>query len=99
MRFTYSYDGLGAYPHNWWLQLAAEWGISALIAFAIAFRCVDRADEWNPRDGRQSSIVFCRKSGRNRRICRLVGRHTLRRLYGHPNESIVFRGRVCPCAR
>lgn len=37
MHFAYSYNGLGAHPHNWWLQVAAEWGIPALIAFAIAF--------------------------------------------------------------
>jgi O-antigen ligase len=37
MHFAYSYNGLAAHPHNWWLQVAAEWGVPALIAFAVAF--------------------------------------------------------------
>lgn len=27
MHYAYSYNGEGAHPHNFWLQLAAEWGL------------------------------------------------------------------------
>lgn len=34
MHFAYTYNGLGAHPHNFWLQLLAEWGIPATVCFA-----------------------------------------------------------------
>ena len=38
MHYAYSYNGEGAHPHNFWLQIAAEWGLPAagvLLAAAI----------------------------------------------------------------
>jgi len=31
MHFAYEYNGEGAHPHNFWLQLAAEWGLPAAL--------------------------------------------------------------------
>jgi putative inorganic carbon (hco3(-)) transporter len=36
MHFAYVENGLGAHPHNFWLQLAAEWGIPATLLFVSA---------------------------------------------------------------
>jgi putative inorganic carbon (HCO3(-)) transporter len=41
MHFAMVNNGLGAHPHNIWLQLAAEWGLPALLLFvAVAFHLV-----------------------------------------------------------
>ena len=34
MHFAYVDNGLGAHPHNFWLQLAAEWGVLATLLIA-----------------------------------------------------------------
>jgi O-antigen ligase len=56
MHFAYTYNGSGAHPHNFWLQLAAEWGVPAavtlgglaLILFARCFRAVAHASDADP---------------------------------------------------
>jgi O-antigen ligase len=34
MHFAYVNNGFGAHPHNFWLQLAAEWGLPVALALA-----------------------------------------------------------------
>jgi O-antigen ligase len=36
MHFAYVDNGLGAHPHNFWLRLAAEWGIPAMLLILSA---------------------------------------------------------------
>lgn len=36
MHFAYSYNGIAAHPHNFWIQLAAEWGLPAAIIAGVA---------------------------------------------------------------
>jgi O-antigen ligase len=36
MHFAYVDNGLAAHPHNFWLQLAAEWGIPAMLLVLFA---------------------------------------------------------------
>lgn len=36
MHFAYAERGLGAHPHNFWLQLLAEWGVVVFVATAYA---------------------------------------------------------------
>lgn len=36
MHFAYTDNGLGAHPHNFWLQLAAEWGAPATLLVGAA---------------------------------------------------------------
>lgn len=36
MHFAYDYNGIAAHPHNFWLQLAAEWGLPAAVLTAAA---------------------------------------------------------------
>ena len=36
MHYAYLYNGEGAHPHNFWLQLAAEWGLPAAVVAVTA---------------------------------------------------------------
>lgn len=65
MHFAYVDNGLGAHPHNFWLQLAAEWGIpvSVLVAalagvLLVRVLKIARATAADPEEGLVASSLL-----------------------------------------
>ena len=61
--FAYAYNGEGAHPHNFWLQLAAEWGapaalLSGFVAVAVFLRLRESVRQENLDASREVGIAL-----------------------------------------